>query len=107
MTTENITPESTPESKKYRVQLELVFDAVETDEAFEIGSATAKMEGSPELTMMMGIEMIHDSLGTIAAQALLAGTLSAHLADDDTEGVSTVTILKDGSSERTTETNQD
>lgn len=100
------TDKQTPESKKYRVQLELIFDAVETDDDFEISGATANIEGSPELTMLNGLEVIHDLLGAIAARALLSGDLYAPLADDDTEGVGTITIHEDGSSERSTDTNQ-
>lgn len=76
---------------RYRVQLELILDAVATDDAIEIIHSTANIEGSPELTTENGISLLEGAVATIRYQVTRAGKMYEHLSDD-AEDSNTLTL---------------
>lgn len=82
-------------TETHRIQLELLFEAVETEDSYDIQSLTTKIEGSESLTLKDAVLFIRDCLPHMFASMLEAGVLDQHLAQGEGDDVKIITLTKD------------
>lgn len=81
--------------ESHRIQLELIFEAVETEDSYDIQSLTTKIEGIEILTLKDAVLFIRDCLPHMFVSMLEAGVLDQHLAQGDGEDVKILTLTND------------
>lgn len=79
----------------HRIQLELIFEAIETEDSYDIQSLTTKIEGSEILTLKDAVLFIRACLPHMFNSMQEAGVLDQHLAQGEGEDVKIITLTKD------------
>lgn len=83
------------DTETHRIQLELIFEAIETEDSYDIKSLTTKIEGSEILTLRDAVLFIRDCLSHMFVSMEEAGVLDQHLAQGEGDDVKIITLTKD------------